>query len=56
MKFMFESLSDRLQNVMHKIKGYGKIPSLTLLSQKSSPSIVITCFFIKINLAYLSYL
>jgi signal recognition particle subunit SRP54 len=22
---MFENLSDRLQNVMHKIKGYGKI-------------------------------
>ena len=23
---MFENLSDRLQNVMHKIKGYGKCP------------------------------
>ena len=22
---MFENLSDRLQNVMHKIKGYGRI-------------------------------
>ena len=22
---MFENLSDRLQDVMHKIKGYGKI-------------------------------
>ena len=25
MIFMFESLGDRLQNVLHKVKGYGKI-------------------------------
>ena len=28
---MFENLSDRLQNVMHKIKGYGKITEDTAM-------------------------
>ena len=29
---MFESLGDRLQNAIHKIKGYGKITKVILVT------------------------
>ena len=32
---MFENLSDRLQDVVHKIKGYGKITEETLIDVTS---------------------